>query len=275
VPADRHGPDRYGDLATIVDGFGSVGLRHLAARRARRRADLWAARLIDDTRSGQIEIPESAPLASIARWSDDNGNVLGTSVAAVELLNVLRPTTAVSWFVVFAALALEDHPDWRTRLQDAGQSEALQAFAHEVRRMYPFAPMLAARARTAFDWRGHHVAVGQRLVLDLFGTLHDETAWPEPERFAPERFMGPAAAVAFSDAYVPHGGGDPVDGHRCPGEPATLALLEGAIRMLVSTSYRLEGPRRLRLNRMPARAKVVLTGIGITQQVTTGPASAC
>jgi fatty-acid peroxygenase len=264
VPPDRQGPDQYGDLATIVDGFGSVGLRHLSARRARSRADRWGARLIDDTRSGQIEIPESAALASIARWSDENGNPLDISVTAVELLNVLRPATAVSWFVVFAALALENHPDWR--IGEAGESEALQAFVHEVRRMYPFAPMLAARARTAFDWRGHHVAVGQRLVLDLFGTLHDETAWPEPERFAPERFMGAAAAAAFSDAYVPHGGGDPVDGHRCPGEPATLALLKGAIRILVSTSYRVEDPRRLRLKRMPARAHVVLTDIGLTRR---------
>jgi fatty-acid peroxygenase len=266
VPPDRQGPGQYRDLATIVDGFGSVGLRHLAARRARCRADRWAAQLIDDTRSVQIETPESAALASIAGWSDENGNPLDTSVAAVELLNVLRPATAVSWFVVFAALALENHPDWRAGLQDAGEPEVFQAFVHEVRRMYPFAPMLAARARMPFDWGGHHVAVGQRLVLDLFGTLHDETAWPEPERFAPDRFMGTAAAAAFSDAYVPHGGGDPVDGHRCPGEPATLALLEGAIRMLVSISYRLEDPRRLRLKRMPARAHVVLTDIGITQQ---------
>jgi cytochrome P450 len=113
VPPDRQGPDQYGDLATIVDGFGSVGLRHLSARRARSRADRWGARLIDDTRSGQIEIPESAALASIARWSDENGNPLDISVTAVELLNVLRPATAVFWFVVFAALALENHPDWR------------------------------------------------------------------------------------------------------------------------------------------------------------------
>lgn len=87
---------------------------------------------------------------------------------------------------------------------------------------------------------------------DLYGTLHDETAWPDPERFDSDRIVGCAGVAAFSDAYVPRREGDPVEGHRCPGQPATLARLEAAIRHLVSLRYRLEGQRALHLNRMPA-----------------------
>jgi hypothetical protein len=38
-------------------------------------------------------------------------------------------------------------------------------------------------------------------VLDLYGTLHDETDRPHSERFDPGRFVGPGM-TAFSDAYV-------------------------------------------------------------------------
>ncbi|HLH99748.1 MAG TPA: hypothetical protein VKV06_03115, partial [Acidimicrobiales bacterium] len=68
VPGDRSGPQRYRDLAAIVDGFGSVGPRHLAARRARRRADRWAAGIVDDVRAGRITPPEGSALAVIAGW---------------------------------------------------------------------------------------------------------------------------------------------------------------------------------------------------------------
>ena len=58
-----------------------------------------------------------------------------SKVAAVELLNVVRPIVAVSAFIAQAAHALHRHPEWRQKLKDdEGQ---LEPFVQEVRRLYP------------------------------------------------------------------------------------------------------------------------------------------
>jgi hypothetical protein len=62
--------------------------------------------------------------------------------------------------------ALHDHPEWRRRIAD-GDQEALSAFAQEVRRLYPFVPVLAARARRRQDVLGVDVPRGGLVVLDV------------------------------------------------------------------------------------------------------------
>jgi hypothetical protein len=39
-------------------------------------------------------------------------------IAAVELINVLRPTVAISWYIAFAAHALHANAECRQRLQE-------------------------------------------------------------------------------------------------------------------------------------------------------------
>jgi fatty-acid peroxygenase len=260
IPATRTSDALYRDLATIVDGFGSVGRRHLAARAARRRANSWAADLVADVRAGRVTVAENSPVAVIAGWSEVTGVQLALPIAAVELLNILRPTVAVAWFVTAAASVPEQEAHWRETVA-GGDGNALASFVHEVRRLTPFAPMLAARARTTFEWEGHVVHAGRLIVLDIYGTLRTPATWVEPLAFRPDRFAGPCGAGAFSDAYVPHGGGEPVHGHRCPGEPATVALMEGAVRQLAGLDYEVVTRPPRRLSRMPARVAVLLTNV--------------
>jgi hypothetical protein len=59
-------------------------------------------------------------MGRIATHHDADGRELDARTAGVELLNVLRPTVAVARYVTFAALALHDHPEWRSRLAPAG-----------------------------------------------------------------------------------------------------------------------------------------------------------
>jgi fatty-acid peroxygenase len=59
----------------------------------------------------------------------------------------------------------------------AGDREALSAFVHEVRRLYPFVPVLAAaraivRTSSASPYRAEGL-----VVLDVHGTGHDPTHW--------------------------------------------------------------------------------------------------
>jgi fatty-acid peroxygenase len=257
---------RARDLARIVDGFGSFGPRQLRARLARLRAEPWARRLVREVRAGRLNPPVGSPLQVVASHRDLDGEPLDVRTAAVELLNIVRPTVAVAWFVTFAALALHDHPEWRARLAE-GKEDLLEAFAHEVRRLYPFAPALGDRARRDFRWRGRRVRRRRMVVLDVYGTCHDPALWRDPHRFDPDRFAG---REPDPFAFVPQGGGDPATGHRCAGERVAVELLKAATRMLTRLHYDVPAQDlRYPLTRMPTAPR---SGFIMANVRTTAPA---
>jgi len=243
---------RRDQLASMIDGAGGVGARQLQARRARREAEAWAGGLVEQVRAGQLMVDPQCALMAVARHLDADGKPLQTHVAAVELLNLLRPTVAVSRFIVFAALELLTHPEWRERLRD--DDAELEPFAQEVRRLYAFFPFMAARVREAFTWQGYRFPKGTRVLLDLWGTNREVGRWDEPERFRPERFRD-WDGNPFT--FVTQGGGDPAAGHRCPGEPLAIELLKAALRMLTrEMTYEVPAQDlRVDLTRMPAQPK--------------------
>ncbi len=163
---------------------------------------------------------------------------------------------AVAWFVSFAALALHQHPRWKERLVTGNEQTLdgdLEAFAHEVRRLYPLTPLLGARTDRSFTWRGHRFPEGRLLLLDVYGTNHHPDAWPDPGTFDPSRFVGVEPDPFVS---VPHGGGDPATGHRCAGGRVAVELLKGAVRVLAGLRYDVpEQDLRYPLGRIPTRPR--------------------
>lgn len=109
----------------MFDMAGAVGSGHLRSRRAR--------------------------LQAVARHRNLQGDPLPARIAAVELLNLLRPAQAVS---VFIAHALHEYPACREALRQ-GDPQFTERFIQEVRRWYPFFPAVAARLRQSSDWDGH------------------------------------------------------------------------------------------------------------------------
>lgn len=63
-------------------------------------------------RGGTEPVPESAA-GIIAAHRDVDGQLLTPRVAAVELLNILRPTVAPAVYITFVGHALEAQPSWR------------------------------------------------------------------------------------------------------------------------------------------------------------------
>lgn len=157
----------------------------------------------------------------------DDGRRLDLETAGVELINVLRPTVANARYVVFAAMALHEHPHWAEALRGADDA-ARQRFAWEVRRLSPF---IGGRVREPFAWRGHAFEAGDWALMDLYGTGRDPDLWHEPERFDPDRFRT-EAIDPFN--LLSHGGGATADGHRCPGEDVTQILLTRAADLLAN-----------------------------------------
>ncbi|QXG76772.1 cytochrome P450 [Modestobacter sp. L9-4] len=262
--ADDELPSLARDLTTLVDGFATGAPRHWRARRVRQRREAWLAGIVEEVRSGARTVPAGSVLATVAAHRDSDGELLEPRVAAVEVLNVVRPTVAVCWFVAFSAHALHRWPGNRERLC-TGDPAFAEAFAHEVRRFYPFAPFIGGRSPREVEWEGERVPAGSMVLLDLWGTDHDPQLFPEPYAFRPERFLaGDRVREIGAWELVPQGAGDPRTGHRCPGEDVTVALLSALAVRLARLQYRLP-PQDLTisLSRIPARpaSGVVLSGV--------------
>ncbi|MBB5085087.1 cytochrome P450 [Nonomuraea endophytica] len=236
------------DMVALVDGFGGVGPRHWKARRARVRREKWLAGLLSEPGA----VPAGSVADLVARHRGHDGEGLEPELAATELLNIIRPTVAVAWYVAFAAHALHRWPDNRARLLADGFSYA-DAFAQEVRRFYPIAPFVGAFAVKDLTWQGEPIPEGALVLLDLYGQNHDGDLWARPYSFEPGRFVG---ASLGRDDLVPQGGGDPHTGHRCPGEAVTVALLRTLAVRLARLDYMV--PRQdltISLRRVPTRPR--------------------
>ena len=241
---------RADDFEAMIDSPGRLGPRHIEGRFARRREEQWIMEVIGKVRAGQLDVPAGRGLHTVAFHRDLDGEPLDLRIAAVELINVLRPVIAISRYVVFLALALHEHPEWHARLRSAAGDEA-EIFVQEVRRLSPFFPFVAARVREGFVWQGYYFPRWTRVILDLYGTNRHPDLWDEPEAFRPERFRSWNGS-AFN--FIPQGGGDHYTGHRCAGEWVTIELMKGALEFLTN-AMRYEVPKQdltVPLSRMPA-----------------------
>lgn len=262
--ADEEAAGRARLLAALFDHAGRVGPKHWQARLARKRADSWMARFIEDVRAGRIHPLEDSAAAAIAHHRDADGQLMAPRVAAVELLNLLRPTVAVAVYVAFVVHALSHHPESGERLRTDEDGFA-DRFVQEVRRVYPFFPAVVARVAQDFEWRGFHFPRHRRVMLDLYGSNLDPRSWDEPGRFRPDRFR---TWTGDPFALMPQGGGDHRLGHRCPGEWITIGLMKLASEMLGRRlRYRLpDQDIELDWSRLPAlpRSRVVLADVRLT-----------
>lgn len=248
------------ELVSMIENAGSVGPGVILALLRRRRTERFVRGIIEALR-GQGAGQAASPIAQIANFRDSDGERLSVEAAAVEALNILRPTVAIGRFIMFAAMALADNPGWRARLRGADEP-LYECFAEEVRRLYPFFPVVGGIARRDFDWAGHRFAEGDWVLLDLYGTTHCPRLFPEPHAFDPRRDQ---SWRRQDHALVPQGAGDTSGSHRCPGEQFTVAAMRAATRLLVEEMAYVvpEQDLEMPLDRIPARPRsgMILAGI--------------
>ncbi|WP_346893113.1 cytochrome P450 [Clostridium sp. UBA871] len=222
--------ERAEDFSAMVDAFGAVGPRHWKGRIARNKSEEWIVGIIKDVRSYKLKVEEDSALYSMAFHKDLHGKELSDEMAAIELINVLRPIVAISTFITFTALALYKHPEYKEKLLKGG-SDYLEMFIQEVRRYYPFTPFLGGIVKKDFNWSNYEFKEGMLVLLDVYGTNHDSRIWDKPYEFCPERFK------EWEDNlfnFIPQGGGNPFKGHRCPGENITMEIMKAYLDFLVN-----------------------------------------
>jgi fatty-acid peroxygenase len=227
LPEDQVGR-RSRELFTMVENVAAVGPANWGARALRRRTERWAEELVGGVRDGAVRTRPGSALEVIATLEDENGRPVDQPVRAVELLNILRPTVAVSRYLVYCAWALHQHPAWRARFA-AGETDELDFFVHEVRRFFPFVPAIGGTATRDCSFNGRQFKKGDWVMLDLYATNHSGRIWSRPESFLPQRFRGRQVPP---NELVPQGGGYADTGHRCPGEDPTVELMRETVRLL-------------------------------------------
>lgn len=208
---------------------------HIKGVENRKKSEKWAQSLIEDARIHPVANKEEVALYAFANATDEQGELLPINVAAVELLNVIRPTVALTVWIALMGHALFSRPDIYQRLR-AEFAQLQDSFIQEMRRYYPFFPMLPAFAMKDVEIDGYRIPKDSWVVLDLYGTNHDERSIESPEVFRISRYLGKEKHISYDEEYemIAQGGGKFEAMHRCAGEWITLHTLRVFSNQLVN-----------------------------------------
>ncbi|MEG1503179.1 MAG: cytochrome P450 [Enterococcus sp.] len=199
---------------------------HIKGIENRKKSEKWAQSLIEEARINPIAGKENVALYAFANAKDTQGNLLPIDVAAVELLNIIRPTVALTVWIALMGHALFSRPDIYQRLHTEFD-ELQDSFIQEMRRYYPFFPMVPAFAKKDVTIDGYLIPEDSWVVLDLYGTNHDERSIETPDVFRISRYVGKEKHISYDEEYemIAQGGGKFEAMHRCAGEWITLHAL--------------------------------------------------
>ena len=231
---------------------------HIKGIENRKKSEKWAQSLIEHARTNPVAGKEDIALYAFANATDDNGELLPIDVAAVELLNVIRPTVALTVWIALMGHALFSRPDIYQRLH--AEFDKLQdSFIQEMRRYYPFFPMLPAFAKQEVEIDGYLIPKDSWVVLDLYGTNHDKRTIETPEVFRISRYLGKEKHISYNEEYemIAQGGGKFEAMHRCAGEWITLHTLRVLSDQLVN-KYQFSVPKQdweIPMNQFPTYPK--------------------
>ena len=231
---------------------------HIKGIENRKKSEKWAQSLIEKARTNPVAGKEDVALYAFANATDDQGELLPIEVAAVELLNVIRPTVALTVWIALMGHALFSRPDIYQRLH-AEFDQLQDSFIQEMRRYYPFFPMLPAFAKQDVEVDGYLIPKDSWVVLDLYGTNHDERMIETPEVFRISRYLGKEKHISYDEEYemIAQGGGKFEAMHRCAGEWITLHTLRVFSDQLVN-KYQFSVPEQdwtIPMNQFPTYPK--------------------
>lgn len=160
-------------------------------------------------------------LSLLLRATDEQGRPMSDIEVRDELMTLLvagheTTATALAWFFEQATR----RPEVIERLTAdlaAGSSAYLDACIKETLRIRPVVPVVARLLTAPLTVMGHTLPAGVAVAPNIVLTQANETVWPDPGEFRPERFLG---TRTDPNAWLPFGGGI----RRCLG--ASFATVE-------------------------------------------------
>lgn len=211
---------------SMISGTFTSPTEHMKGVNDRNKSEKWARGLIEDARDNPVPGKENVPLYAFAEARDLDGELLPIDVAAVELLNIIRPTLALTVWAALMGHALFSRSDIYEKLK-SDFARLQDSFIQEMRRYYPFFPMLPAISLREVEIDGYKIPKDHLVVLDLYGSDHDERTIKSPEEFIVDRYVDRAESISYDEEYemIAQGGGDFRTMHRCAGEWITLHTL--------------------------------------------------
>lgn len=208
------------------------------------RAFLRAKQTLETHMQQMIEARRADPgahrdlLSILLQARDDEGKGMSDKQLRDEVVTLFvagHETTAAA--LTWAFFLLSQHPEQEARLFAEADAlgrrpptyddlprlpYALQIFK-EAMRLYPPVPLISRQTTEPITLGGVEFPARVLFFVSPY-TLHRNPAiWPDPERFAPERFTPEAEAARHRHAYLPFGGGPRV----CIGNH--FALMEGTL----------------------------------------------
>ncbi|XP_078152237.1 geraniol 8-hydroxylase-like [Carex rostrata] len=126
-------------------------------------------------------------------------------------------------------------PEREMEESDIGQLPYLQAVVKETMRLHPPVPfLLPRRAQETVELGGYLIPEGAKLLVNVWAIGRDETTWPDPLKFLPERFLEKEIDFKGRDfELIPFGAGRRI----CPGLPLAYRMIH---LMLGSLLHRFE-----------------------------------
>ncbi len=190
---------RLSQLTREVDAF-------LSAELARRRAE-------------GLEDREDV-LSMLMRAHDEDGQPMSDAELRDEALTLLTAghettATALAWAFQWVLQRPDVEEKLRAEIHQVtgggplepgmvSRLEYLDATLKESMRLRPVVPMVGRVLRRPMKLGPWEVPAGMAVVPCVYLTQHRADLWPEPERFAPERFLG---RRLNPQEYFPFGGG--------------------------------------------------------------------
>lgn len=239
---------------SMISGAVTSPKDHIKGLENRKKSEKWAQKLIKSARENPIPEKKHVALYAFAQATELNGQLLPVEVAAVELLNIIRPTVALTIWAALMGHALFSRPDLKQQLKN-NFSELQDPFIQELRRYYPFFPMIPGIALKDVVVDNYFIPKDSWVLLDVYGTNHDERTIEAPESFMIKRYIGKAKDLSYEQQYemIAQGGGDFRQMHRCAGEWITLHSLRVFSDQLVNR-YEFSVPEqdwRISVNQFP------------------------
>jgi cytochrome P450 family 135 len=243
-----------GVLANTVLWFGNarnlvkqvlMGPEHPRVAAARRRLldplDAELYRLIGERRAAPDLAEREDVLSMLLLARDEDGEGMSDAELRDELVTLLfagHETTATG--LAWAFERMGRRPEVLERLTaeaQAGATTYTDAVVKETLRLRPVVQIVVRRLLRDFELGGWLVPEGETVAVSIYLMHHREDLYPQPDAFAPERFLDAAPNSAY--AWIPFGGGI----RRCIGAAFAQVEMQVVLQTLVANgSFETVGP---------------------------------